>query len=207
MKADSEIQADVIQELKWDPSVSHEHIGVSIDSGIVILTGTVPTYIEKKAAEYSARGVSGVKAVVEKIEVHLPSSLQKTDQDIARTVLDSFRWNTQVPDRAVKITVSDGWVALSGEVEWRYQKNAAEYAVQNLSGVRGISNKISIAPKIKPNYLKFQIERALRRSTELEAKKINVSVDGSKIILDSEIQSFTEMTDIKGVVLEDCRCN
>ena len=110
MKKDAQIQTDVIQELKWDPSVTHEHIGVSVNDGIVTLSGTVPSFVEKTSAERAVQRVSGVRAVVEKIEVKLPGSFKRDDQEIAKAVLNQFKWNVQVPDDLVKASVEDGWV-------------------------------------------------------------------------------------------------
>src|SRR6516225_10627484 len=126
MKTDAQIQTDVMQELKWDPSITHEHVGVAVAQGIVTLSGTVPSYIEKSSAERAAQRVSGVKAVVEKIEVKIFGSYHRDDQDIAKAIVDQFRWQLQVPDELVKASVENGSVQLTGEVEWDYQRNAAE---------------------------------------------------------------------------------
>lgn len=198
MKKDAEIQTDVIQELKWDPSVSHEHIGVSVSEGIVTLAGMVPSYVEKSAAEKATKRVSGVKAVVEKIDVKLPGSFKRDDQEIAKAVINQFKWNVQVPDQLVKATVEDGWVDLSGEVEWEYQRAAAESSIQGLTGVKGVSNNIVIkAKQIQPDVIKQKIEEALRREAEKEAKQIAIEVKGNKVILSGKVRSFSEMQDAK----------
>ena len=198
MKKDAEIQSDVIQELKWDPSVSHEHIGVSVSEGIVTLAGVVPSYVEKTAAEKAAKRVSGVKAVVEKIDVKLPGSFKRDDQEIAKAVLNQFKWNVQVPDQLVKATVEDGWVDLTGEVEWEYQRAAAESSIHGLTGVKGVSNNILIkAKQIQPEVIKQKIEEALRREAEKEAKQIAIEVKGNKVILSGKVRSFSEMQDAK----------
>ncbi len=198
MKTDSQIQTDVMQELKWDPSVTHEHIGVAVTDGIVTLAGTVPSYIEKFAAEKSTQRVSGVKAVVEKIEVKLPGSFKKGDEDIAKTIVNQFRWNVQVPHEKIKARVEDGWIELTGEAEWAYQRTAAENAVRGLTGVKGVSNNIEIkVKKVQPEAIKQKIEEALKREAEREARAIEVEVRGSRVILTGDVRSFAEMEDAK----------
>ena len=200
MKSDAQIQTDVMQELEWDPSVTHEHIGVAVSDGIVTLSGIVPSYIEKSSAEKAAQRVGGVKAVVEKIEVQVPGSYHRNDQDIAKAVIDQFRWHTQVPDDLVKASVENGWVELTGEVEWDYQRSAAENAVRGLTGVKTISNKITIRPKVvvQPSDIKVKIEGALTRAAEREANRIAVEVRGTRVILSGKVRSFAELRDVRG---------
>lgn len=199
MKTDSQIQTDVMQEIKWDPSVTHEHVGVSVEDAIVTLSGTVPTYIEKWAAERAAQRVEGVKAVVEKIQVKLPSSLERDDKSLAKAIVDQFKWNVQVPDQLVKASVEDGWVELTGEVEWEYQRKATEECVKGLTGVKGVSNNISIKEKkIQPDVIKQRIEEALKREAEREARHIAIEVRGSRVILSGKVHSLREMQDVRG---------
>jgi osmotically-inducible protein OsmY len=198
MKTDSQIQADVIQELKWDPSVTHEKIGVTVSDSIVTLSGMVPSYVEKYAAEKAAQRVAGVKAVVEKTEVELPFSFKRTDQDIASSILHMFKWNIQVPDELVKVNVEKGWVELSGEVEWAFQKKAAEKAVRGITGVRGVTNAIALKVKdVKPAAIKEKIAAALKRNAENDANKIQIDVLGSKVTLSGNVSSFSEKEDAK----------
>ncbi len=199
MKTDSQIQADVMQELKWDPSVTHERIGVAVAGAVVSLSGIVPSYIEKKAAEKATQRVAGVKAVVEKIEVKLPGSFERDDAAIASAVLSQFKWNVQVPDELIKVSVEEGWVQLGGEVEWGYQKDAAERCIRSLIGVKGVSNNIVImVKKVQPEVVKQKIEDALKREVEREARRISVEVQGSKVILSGDVHSFAELQDAKG---------
>jgi osmotically-inducible protein OsmY len=198
MKTDSQIQMDVIQALKWDPSVTHEHIGVAVSEGIATLSGTIPSYIEKSAAEKATQRVAGVKAVVEKMEVKLPGSFKRDDEDIAKAIVNQFKWHVQIPGDAVKASVEDGWVKLSGEVEWEYQRTAAENCARGLIGVKGVTNNISIKAKaIQPEVVKQKIEEALKRAAEREARRISVEIRGSKVVLSGEVHSFTEMNDAK----------
>ena len=199
MKTDAQIQTDVMQELKWDPSITHEHIGVAVADGIVTLSGTVPSYIEKSSAERAAQRVSTVKAVVEKIEVKVPGSYHRGDEDIAKAILDQFRWHSQVPDELVKASVENGWVQLTGEVEWDYQRNAAENAIRGLTGIKGITNRIAIKAKVvEPSEIKSKIEDALKRAAEREADRIGVEVRGTRVILSGKVRSFAELRDVRG---------
>jgi osmotically-inducible protein OsmY len=199
MKTDAQIQTDAMQELKWDPSITHEHIGVAVADGIVTLSGTVPSYIEKSSAEKAVQRVGGVKAVVEKIEVKVPGSYHRDDQDIAKAIIDQFRWHTQVPDDVVKARVENGWVELTGDVEWDYQRSAAENALRGLTGVRGITNKLTIKPKVaQPSEIKDKIEEALKRAAERETDRIAVEVRGTRVILSGKVRSFAELRDVRG---------
>jgi osmotically-inducible protein OsmY len=199
MKTDAQIQTDVMQELKWDPSITHEHIGVAVADGIVTLSGTVPSYIEKSSAEKAAQRVSGVKAVVEKIEVRVPGSYHRDDQDIAKAIIDQFWWHAQIPDDLVKASVENGWVELTGEVEWDYQRSAAENAIRGLTGIKGITNKITIKAKVvSPSEIKSKIEEALKRAAEREAERIDVEVRGTRVVLSGKVRSFAELRDVRG---------
>ena len=199
MKTDAQIQTDALQELKWDPSITHEHIGVAVSDGIVTLSGTVPSYIEKSSAEKAVQRVGGVKAVVEKIEVKVPGSYHRDDQDIAKAIIDQFRWHTQVPDDLVKTRVENGWVELTGDVEWDYQRSAAENAIRGLTGVKGITNKITIKAKVVQSIeIKEKIEEALKRAAERETNRIAVEVRGTRVILSGKVRSFAELRDVRG---------
>lgn len=202
MKTDLQIQSDVIQALKWDPSVTQEHIGVSVVDGIATLSGSVPSYIEKWAAEKAAQRVTDVKAVVEKIEVKPAGSLARGDQELAKTILEQFKWAVQVPDKLIKAKVENGWVELVGEVDWEFQRRAAENCVRGLMGVKGISNNISIkVKKVQSGVIKKNIEEALKREVEREARRISVDVHGTKVTLTGDVHSFTAMNNARWAAL------
>ncbi len=198
MKSDSQIQMDVMSELKWDTAVTHEHIGVAVRGGIVTLTGMVPSYVEKRAAERAAQRVAGVRAVVEKIDVKLLESDYRDDQNIADAVLSAFQWSVQVPDQMLRVAVSNGWVTLSGEVDWEYQKSAAEDAARVLTGVKGIFNQISIKSRVQPSDVKEEIEQALKRAVEREAERIDIAVHGGRVVLTGVVRSFADLRDVRG---------
>jgi osmotically-inducible protein OsmY len=158
----------------------------------VTLTGWVDTYQKKWAAEEAAHRVRGVRAVANEIEVRLPSMAERTDADIAAAAARALEWDAFVPIEKLDITVSKGWVTMRGEVEWQYQKEDAERVVRRLAGVRGVTNLITVKPRVTPSDLKAKIEKALVRSAELDAQRITVEVQGSKIILKGAVRSWAE---------------
>ena len=198
MKSDAQIQKNIIEELKWEPSVNHEHIGVSVSDGVVTLTGTVPTFIEKYNAEKAAERVAGVKVIVEKIEVKLPGSSVRDDEDIANAICNLLEWNSLVPKGKIKARVSNGWVVLDGEVAWEYQRKEAEKIVRGLTGVKLVTNNILIKSNIEATGLKEKIEKALMRAAEHESKQIEVKVDGTHVTLSGVVRSYSELKAVEG---------
>jgi osmotically-inducible protein OsmY len=191
MKTDAQLKIEVAEELKWEPTVTCGDIEVAVDQGIVRLSGTVPHFAEKWAAERATQRVEGVKAIVEELKVN-PSGIHKrSDSEIARSVVDSLKWHVWVPIH-VLATVENGWVTLTGSVNWGYERTAAEDAVSFLSGVQGVSNQINLKPSTKPKAVKAVIERALSRDAEINAENINVSADGGKVTLTGSIGSWDE---------------
>jgi osmotically-inducible protein OsmY len=193
-RTDEQIQRDVAEELKWDARLQPNEIGVIVKDGVVTLTGWVDNFIKKWAAERAALRVNGVRAVANDIEVRLPGSAERPDPDIAAAATRALKWDAQIPDDRVKVTVSNGWLTLEGEVEWEYQKRAADRAVRGLSGVRGLSNLISVRPRTRPSpeEVKRQIEKALTRSAETDAQRITVDVVGDRVILSGAVRSWAE---------------
>jgi osmotically-inducible protein OsmY len=191
-RPDADIQADVLEELKWDPRVRVNEIGVAVQDGVVTLTGWGASYVQKLAAEEAAHRVRGVKAVANDIEVRLPGSAERTDADLAKAVLDALRWDAAIPADKLDVTVSRGWVTLKGEVELGFQRRLAERAVERLAGVKGVTNLITVKPHPLPSDLKQNIERALIRNAETDAQRITVEVQGSKVILRGTVRSYAE---------------
>lgn len=189
---DTDLQRDVLDELRWEPSVNAANIGVSVKNGVVTLTGHVSSYAEKYAAEKAAKRVHGVLGVANEIDVKLPGASKRTDEDIAISCVNALKHNVAVPYDKIKVTVSNGWVTLEGEVDWQYQRSAAESSVRYLSGVTGVSNLIVVKPKVSPNDLKRKIEEAFKRNAELDADQIKLEVDGGKVILRGTVRSWAE---------------
>jgi osmotically-inducible protein OsmY len=195
MKTDSNIKLDVQEELAWEPSIDQTKIGVAVDEGVVTLSGEVDSYSKKIAAEKAAKRVSGVKAVAEDIVVKYPSSLDKSDTEIAKAAVDALEWHSSVPDDAVMVKVENGWVYLTGEVKWSYQKYSASNAVKNLVGVKGVSNSIKLKQEVKPVLVKDTIEEAFERSARIDAKGIVVTTDGNTVTLSGKVHSIKEKED------------
>jgi len=192
MKTDTELQRDVMNELKWEPTIKAAEIGVGVKDGVVTLSGYVDSYVKKWAAERAAARVSGVRAVAEEIQVRLPGSLKRSDEDIAGAVANVLEWNVLVPHDRVKVQVQDGLVTLSGEVDWWYQKNAAEEAVRYLMGVVLFNNQITIKPPVKPLDVKDKIESAFRRNALLDSRRVTVETRGGWVILSGSVRNWAE---------------
>ncbi|HXG08190.1 MAG TPA: BON domain-containing protein [Gemmataceae bacterium] len=191
--SDEQLKRDVEAELEWEPSIDAAHIGVRVKDGIVTLAGHVSSYAEKRTAEEAAKRVYGVKAVANELDVKLPGSNKRTDEDIAADAVRAFKWNLFIPADKIKVVVTDGWVTLEGQVRWRFQRNAAERAVQNLPGVIGVTNNIVVgSPEVSPTDIKGQIESAFARLAELEARRLRVEVEGNKVILHGRVRSWAE---------------
>ena len=191
-RADAEIQTDVLSELKYDARVLPNEIGVAVKDGVVTLTGWVDSCTKKWAAEEAAHRVRGVKAVANDIEVRLTTAGERTDADIAAAAVRALEWDAFISVDNLDVTVSKGWVTLKGSVEWQYQKNDAERVVRRLTGVKGVSNLITVKPRVTPSDLKRKIEQALVRSAETDADRITVEVDGNKVILKGSVRSWAE---------------
>ena len=191
-RMDSELQHDVLAELEWEPTVDAAEIGVSVGDGIVTLNGTVKHVAEKWAAEGAVLRIAGVKALANEIEVRLIPGGERSDADIARSALNALAWNIHVPQDRIKVEVEKGWVALKGDVEWRYQHEAAESAVRHIAGVKGLTNMIGVKPRVTPAAVKDKIEKALERSAEVDAQRIKVETVGGKVILGGSVRSWAE---------------
>ena len=196
MKSNEELQKDVQDAIKWEPLLNAAEIGVTVQDGVVTLTGVVDSYSKKAEAEDAARNVAGVKAVVEKIEINFGSnSAKKDDNEIAAEVVKALTWNLRVPVGKVKAKVEKGWVTLEGELQWNYQKEAAKDAVKNLLGVVGVLNNITIKSETQNEIDKTAIERALRRNWSTGDKCITVKVSGHKATLDGKVYSLHQKDD------------
>jgi osmotically-inducible protein OsmY len=189
-RSDDEIRDDVLFELKWDPQITSTDIAVAVKDGVVTLSGFASTYWEKLDAEKAAKRVYGVRGVANDIEVK-PLD-QRTDPEIAREVIHELEGHVSIPADRIKVTVKNGWVTLDGMVDWQFQKDLADSAVQKLKGVKGIINNIEVKPKVSPTEVKSKIEEALRRSAEVDARRITVEVEGSAVKLYGSVRSWAE---------------
>jgi osmotically-inducible protein OsmY len=191
-KTDTEIKTDVLSELKYDPSLKVTEIGVLVTDGVVTLNGYATSFDEKLAAVQAVKRVAGVVAIADDIELHIPDINHRTDGEIAAAAAHKMAWATTIPTGTVQITVRNGWIILEGEVEWWYQKNAAEIVMRSISGVHGVSNSISIKPTDKIPAVGMGIEAAIDRNAMLDASKIRVEIVGSKVILHGTVRTLAQ---------------
>ena len=194
----SDLQKNVLAELRWEPGIDSSRIGVAIEKGVVELTGEVRTFAEKRAAEAAVKRVRGVNAVANELEVELLSIHVRGDVDIAKAAMDALRWNVNVPDDRIKVTVDKGWVTLEGSVSAAYQSLAAEFAVESLTGVRGVLNHIVVAPQASAKDVRRQLTTALHRYAQVEADSVQVESEGDKVTLTGKVHSWAERDLVQG---------
>jgi osmotically-inducible protein OsmY len=199
MKSDSEIERDVKEELKWDPDLYADDIAISVKNGVVTLAGFTPSYTDRLEAEKAAKRVAGVHAVANDIEVRLPAIDQRPDPDIARDAVAALKAELPISHDRIKVIVKDGWITLEGAVEWQYQKTTADSAVRKVKGVKGVTNVITVKPKVQPSDLKRKIQEAFKRSAEVDADRITVEANGSEVILKGTVRSWIEREEAERV--------
>jgi len=192
MKTDKQLKDDILAELRWEPSVSAEQIGVEVKDGVVTLAGHVNSFVEKWAAEEAVKKVAGVRALAVEMDVNLLGQSQRNDADIARSAENALEWTTNLPNDAIKIQVEGGWVTLTGDVEWAFQRDEAVGAVRNLRDVKGISNNILIKSKVSANGVKADITDALKRRAITDSQKIKVNVNGADVTLSGTVDNWAE---------------
>ena len=198
MKTDQQLQSDVSAELAWDPAVTPARVGVAVRNGVVTLSGEVDTYLQKHAVERAVRRVAGVRAIALDLAVALAPDHQRSDAQVAQAAVNALRWHSLVPDDKVKAEVENGWVTLTGEVDWGYQSASAEQSVRPLVGVRGVSNQIRLKQRASPVDIRTGIESALTRHARREAKHIAVDVDGGVVTLRGQVDSMAEHEAVLG---------
>lgn len=189
---DIALRQNILDELEFEPSIDAAHIGVAVEDGIVTLTGHVSSYWEKTTAENVVKRVKGVKGLAEEIEVRLVGLKGTADDEIAKRAVDAITWNVSIPRDKVQVKVQDGWITLTGKLEWQYQKNAAVEAVRGLAGVVSVANQIEITPRASVSDIKKRIENALKRDAETEAQTIHVKVLDGKVTLEGKVRAWSE---------------
>jgi len=197
-KSDAQLKKDVESELEWDASVNADHIGVSAKDGVVTLAGHLDSYAEKYAAERAAQRVKGIKGLAVELDVRLGLAAKRTDAEIAAAAESALRWHALVPEDRVKVMVEKGWLTLSGEVDWDYQRTYAMKAVRPLTGVVGISNSLTVKAQVTPSDIKQRIQSALERQADREARNIEVIVSGHTATLKGQVHSWAERTAAQG---------
>lgn len=198
MKTDAQLKIDVTSELEWDPSINATNVGVAVKDGVVTLTGHLDTYAEKHAIERAVQRVDGVWATAVELDVNLSPSHQRSDSEIALAAESAFKWHALIPAERIRVKVEKGWVTLTGEVEWEYQRRNAETAVRPLTGVVGVSNGITLKTQVAPANISNRIREALTRQAQREAKNIEVTVSGSTVTLKGKVHSWAERSAIQG---------
>jgi osmotically-inducible protein OsmY len=200
-KSDSEIQQEVLRELKWDTRVEETEVGVTVERGIVTLTGTVDSYAKKLAAQDAAHRVYGVLDVANDIQVRVPGSMARSDPDIAKAVRNALEWDVWVKEEGIKSTVSNGFVTLEGDVSLLREREDVERTIRRLAGVRGVDNRIEVkSKKVNADEVRESIEQALERRAEREARQIRVEVENSEVKLSGRVHSWAEKRAILGIV-------
>lgn len=198
MKTDSQLKRDVMDELAWDPAVSANAIGVAVKDGVVTLSGHLDTFAEKVAVQRAVRRVTGVRAMAIELDVKLAPQHQRSDTEIAAAAEHALRWNIVVPADRVRATVEQGWVQLTGEVDWDYQRQAAYKSVRSLTGVVGVSNEITLRQRTTPADLAHRIEDALKRQALREAHRVQVTVENGTVTLKGSVHSWQEREAAQG---------
>lgn len=192
MKTDTQLKADVMAELAWDAAINATGIGVMVKNGVVTLSGHLDTFAEKYAAERAVRRVAGVRGIALELDVKLAAEHRRSDSEIAQAATSALRWSSLVPDERVKVEVEDGWVTLTGEVDWGYQFTNAEQCIRPLVGVRGLTNRITIKPRASSKDIGTEITAALTRQAAREAEHINIEVEGGVVTLRGKVHSLPE---------------
>ena len=192
MSSDSEIKMNVEQELRWDPDIDSTDVAVAVKNGVVTLSGYVRSYAQKLRAEQDAKRVTGVAAVANDIEVRLPYINQRPDPDIARDAVAALQRALPYSSEHITVTVQDGWITLEGDLEWNYQRDRAQRAVQHVRGVKGVIDLITLKPRATPFEIRQRIEDALKRRAALDATSISVETNGSEVTLRGTVRSWAE---------------
>ena len=195
MKSDRDLQDDVLAALEWEPGVKAAQVGVTVSDGVVTLRGTVSTLQEKWIAERAARHLVGVRAIANDLDVSPTGNAVRSDSAIAEVAANALEWDNAVPDGAVKVTVRNGWVTLTGTVAHQFEKSAAELVVQRLYGVKGVANSIDVEPCVSADDVKFKIEEALKRSAAIDSQRISVDARDGSVVLTGTVRSLTERDD------------
>ncbi|MDZ5436375.1 BON domain-containing protein [Pseudomonas fluorescens] len=190
--SDLNLRKTILEELEFQPDVDAAHIGVSVENGVVTLSGHVKNYAQKISAERAVKAIKGVRAVAEEIQVRLDKGAGTADDTIANRALNILSWSSDAPEGDIKIIVQNGWITLEGQVDWQYQKETAERAVRKLSGVVGVNNRLTIRPRVDVTDIQHRIEEALKRNAEVDAKGIRIKVEGGVVKLEGKVHFWRE---------------
>lgn len=190
--SDLSLRKTILEELEFKPEIDSASIGVAVDNGVVTLSGHVSSYAQKVSAERAVKGINGVRAVAEEIQVRLEKGAGTADDTIATRALNIISWSADIPDGDIQVIVQNGWITLEGEVDWQYQKETVERAVRKLSGVVGVDNRLTLVPRVDVVDIQHRIEEALKRNAEVDASDIHVKVDGDVVRLEGKVHLWRE---------------
>jgi len=195
MLDDSKLYSTVMDKLEFEPYINASKITVGVRDGIVTLEGAVSSYPEKRAVERAIMSLSGVKAVANELKVSIIEAHKRTDAEIAKAAINAIEWHALVPPNKTRLVVENGYITLTGEVEWWYQKQSAEKAIRNLHGVTGVTNNIVVKPSkgITAEEVRSRILKEFERNAVLDSKKIEVEVSGTKLTLKGKLRSWEEI--------------
>lgn len=191
ISSDIQLKQHIEDELGWEPSVNAAAIGVAVQEAVVTLSGHVESYRQKHAAAEVVTAIRGVRGLANELDVNLPIDSERSDEDIVHTIASIFVWNISIPQDRIKVQVAKGWVTLEGSVDRYYQRLAAEAAVKDLMGVKGISNLIAVAQKPVHRSAKKNVEAALKRNATANAGKVRLDISGNTLILSGIVPSLT----------------
>lgn len=195
MRTDKDLRTDVMAELRFDPSIRDEDIAISVKDGVVTIAGVVDTYAQRYTAERAVLRVRGVRAMANELNVKLPGMFERSDAELAHAAVHALRWSIQVPDDKLQVKVANGWLTLEGQVDYFFQKEAAEKAVRYLTGVKGVTNLVTLKAIPAPVDIKQRIRASLKRHAELDADQVKVETRGSKVVLAGTVRSVAELRD------------
>ena len=197
MKSDAQLKHDIVNELEWDPALDAAHVGVAVNDGVVVLSGHLNSFAAKHAVERAVQRVAGVRAIAIELDVTLEPHHQRGDADVAAAIETAFKWHAQIPEDRIQVKVEKGWVTLTGEVDWDYQRHNAERVVRPLTGVVGVVNDIALRQRSAPEYVARRIREALSRYADEEWRQIEVQVDASTAILRGTVNSWAERSAVQ----------
>lgn len=200
MKNDAQLKKDVLAELEWDPAINAAGVGVAVKDSVITLSGHLDNYVQKYAIERAVQRVEGVKAVAIELDVKLSPEHKRSDTEIAQAAEQAFEWHSLIPSERIRVKVEKGWITLTGEMDWAFQRTNAENAVRPLTGVIGVTNSITLKPQAAPVNIAARIRDALTRHAETEAKNIDVAVNGAVVTLRGKVHSWSERAAVQGAV-------
>jgi osmotically-inducible protein OsmY len=195
MIADMDIQRDLKAELQWDPSIDDSSIQVTVEKGVVTLTGDVHHGSQSRAVEDIAKRIRGVRAIANDLQVKIPLMGERSDSAVAIAAAHALQWDIVTGNLKVQSVVNEGWVTLSGHVHWRFEKSAAEIVVKNLIGVRGVINEVVVMASNSLSDAKRKIECAFKRHGVLDSKDILVKVENATVTLSGNVRTWQDLED------------